>query len=290
MRKFTAVLLVFAAVFSVVISGCGKAETKITESTTSTVTTTAAEVHTEETTISWEEANVLRAEKLVATKADFEKLENLVRNITLINLPDSDDEYDSTSDTAFQKAMYMMYNSGVHLSHGINGEEFVFECFGEYDEDAKKFVFEPDPLNRFADVEDAAGYIRINAEYVDWVLENVLCVTPDHGKTSDDFDYSSYPNPEKYYYYDGYYYYSCHEGGGGGGPLTTIGFKYNRDGSYTVKLTSFDRDYEEGYDVERGSYRGYEIYEVRASLKAIEGERVWAISYIRTVENVDHEG
>lgn len=273
MKKIIAVLIALITL----ASGCGKAETEITESTTGI-----------ETTISWEEAEVLRAEKLVATKEDFEVLKASARMV--LRCATGDNGYDCTSDTAFKDAMYMMYNSGVHLGYGINGKESDSECFGEYDEDAGKFVFEPDPLNKFADVEDAAGYVRINAEYVEWVLENVLCVTPDRTKSSDDFDYSFYPNAEEFYYYDGYYYYSRHEGGGGGPLFEIIGYNYNRDGSYTVKFTTFDRDREDEYDVENGLYYGYSIIEANASLKEVDGERVWAISYVKVVEDVDFEG
>ncbi len=281
MKKFIAVLIAFAAM----ASGCGKAENKTTESTTSSIATTTAEVQTEETTISWEEARILRAEKLVADKEDFEALEYYIRAIMMAS---SGNGYDSSSPNAFANAMYMISNQGPDLSELI-GKNADVERYGEYDKTTEKFVFEPDPLDKFKDIEEVAGYLKIEAKFVDRVLESVLCVTPDHSKTSDDFDYSSYPGAEEYYYYDGYYYYSLHEGGGGDGPLFTIGYKYNRDGSYTVKFTTFDRDSESAYDVEYGLYYGYAILEANASLKEVDGERIWAISNIKIVENIDQE-
>lgn len=289
MKKAIAILLALTVVFALAASCCSKEETAKNEITTAESTAAVKETPVrEETTISWEEAAILRAQKLVATKEDFEALEKTALKV-LRCTPDKFRGYDSSSDLAFQDAMYMIYNSRLHLGHGISGKEPEFESFGEYDKDAGKYVFEPDPLNMFSDVEDAAGYIRINAGYVEWVLENILCTKPDRTKTSDDFDYSAYPNAEEFYYHDGYYYYSTHEGGGGGGPIQTIGYTYNRDGSYTVRFTSFDRDRDDEYDVEHGLYTGYAITEANAILKDVDGERVWSISYIKIIENMDQE-
>lgn len=298
MKKLIAMALTLTLVFTLAAAGCRKSEketakettTAISESTTVTETTSAEE--DEETTISkelFEIYKAVRKTKLVAEKADFEMLECVVRNIWLINL--SRDFYDSSSDLAFQDAMYMIYNDGVHLGFGLYGKESGMESFVTRFENAENYATEPDPLNRFADKEDSAGYVRIDAEYVDWVLENVLDVKPDRTKTSKDFDYSSYPNAEEFYYYDGYYYYSMPDGGGGGGNgLQTIGFVCNLDGSYTVRFTTFDRDYEDGYDnVRNMTHYGYSIIEATASLEDVDGERVWRITYAGDLEHIEQE-
>ena len=301
MKRIIAFSLVLMTVFTFVISGCSKTDTENVETTTivqnnQAETTAVAQENQEETTltqkdqvettISWDEAAVLRAQKLVATKEDFEVLEWSAK---MIMCTSSGRGYDSSSDTAFMDAMYMIYNTGVKLVSEINGRQFEIEHFGNYDEDAGKFVFEPDPLNKFEDIEDIAGYVKIDADDVDWILENVLCVTPDRTKTSDDFDYSSYPNAEEYYYYDGYYYYSAREGGGGADNFHTIGYQYNRDGSYTVRFTTFNSDSEDEYDVENGMYYGYSLFEANASLTDVDGERVWAMSYVKAIEHIEQE-
>lgn len=295
MNKLIASVLILTLAFTLTAAGCRKTETPeettafVSESTTVAETTSAEE--NEETTISkelYEIYKAVRKTKLVAEKEDFEMLECVVRNIWLINL--SRDFYDSSSELAFQDAMYMMYNSGVHLGFGLYGKESGFESFKNYKSGAENYTSEPDPLNRFADKEDCFGYIRIDAEYVDWVLENVLDVKPDRTKSSEDFDYSSYPNAEDYYYYDGYYYYSLHDGGGGGERLHTIGFVCNLDGSYTVRFTTFDRDYEEGYDnITNMTHYGYSIIEATASLEDVDGERVWRITYAGEIEHIEQE-
>lgn len=296
MKKLIAITLALTLAFTLAAAGCRKTETQeetttvASEITTSTETTQSQEEENE-TTISPELFKIyeeVRKTKLMAEKADFEMLECVVRNISLINL--SRDFYDSTSELAFQDAMYMIYNSGVHLGFGLYGKESSFEWFQRYDSKAENYASEPDPLNRFAGEEDCLGYVRIDAEYVDWVLENVLDVTPDRTKSSEDFDYSSYPNAREYYYYDGYYYYSMTDGGGGGEHLKTIGFVCNLDGSYTVRFTTFDREYEDGYDnVGDMTHYGYSIIEATASLENVDGERVWKITYTGDVEYIEQE-
>ena len=296
MKKLIAMTLALTLAFTLATAGCRKTETaKETTTVTSestTVTETTLPQAEEESTISQELFNlyrIIRKTKLMAEKEDFEMLECVVRNISLINL--SRDFYDSSSELAFQDAMYMMYNSGVHLGFGIYGKDGGFESFQNYNSNAENYASEPDPLNRFTDKENCYGYVRIDAEYVDWVLENVLDVMPDRTKSSKDFDYSSYPNAEEYYYYDGYYYYSMPDGGGGGGNgLHTIGFVCNLDGSYTVRFTTFDRDYEDAYRyVETNTHYGYSIIEATASLMDVDGERIWRITYVGDIENIEQE-
>ena len=287
MKKIVAILLAITAVFSLVVSGCRETETEQpkAETTAETTATTETTLPTEELTISWELARTLRAKKLVADKEDFSDFEHMVRRFLLSLHGD----YDSSSPDAFKNAMYMLFNSGVNMCSEMYGKDPNAERFGEYDEEAGRFVFEPDPLNRFSDIEEVAGYKKVDAEYVDWVLENVFCVTPDHTKTSKDFDYSAYPNYEEYYYYNGYYYASLHEGGGGGGPVKTIGYIYNRDGSYTVRFTTFE-DKDLGLDSsDMLYYSGYDIIEATASLEEVDGQRVWAMSEVKILERFDQE-
>lgn len=293
MKKFTAILLSLTTVFTLAICGCNKTESENTGITAGTSVTeisieasSSEETLSAKTTLSFEEAELIRAGKLIATRDDFICLESVVRSILFVNLPR--DEYDSSADVAFQDAMYMIYNSGMHLSSGICKKEVDSESHYKYGEYASSFV--ADPLDKFSDIEDAVGYIKVDAEDVDWILENVLGVTPDRTKTSDDFDYSDYPNFEEYYYHDGYYYYSVHDGGGGGGShFRIIGFRYNRDGSYTARFTTFDRESESEYTIEDGTYYGYSILEATASLMDVDGERVWLVSNAKSVEYIDQE-
>ncbi|MGN0573022.1 MAG: hypothetical protein ACI4IX_03690, partial [Acutalibacteraceae bacterium] len=220
----------------------------------------------------------VQTENLKATDEDFEDLVNTIRGVWLSSLSKSTDNmfneekylFDSTSDSALPDAMYMIQNQGVCLFNNLPYEK------AKRDSNENKEA--TDPLNKF----NGVTYRKLDANQVDWILENVLCVTPDRTKTDDDFDTSKYYGIFNYYYYDGYYYYAVEDGGGGGNYPEIIDYSEQPDGSYIVKFSTEDKgDSLYKYD--------YDILEASVALKDVDGERVWAVSYLKVLEHIDVE-
>ena len=180
--------------------------------------------------------------------------------------------YDSSSEDALAYAMFMIYNTGVNLSIHFDMIEDD-EYYILYDEELPA-----DPLGQF-ELTPGEGYVKLNADQVDWVLINCLNVTPDRTKTDDDFDIEYYGLFD-YYYYDGYYYYDAREGGGGGYLGEPIDYVKNEDGSYTLKYSTIDEVYPED---------DYNIMEVNAFIHEVDGEEIWCVNYVKDIEYISGE-
>lgn len=180
--------------------------------------------------------------------------------------------YDSSSEDALGYAMFMIYNTGVNLSNHFDMID-DYEFYILYDEELPA-----DPLGQF-ELTPGEGYCKINADQVDWVLENCLNVTPDREKTDDDFDFDYYGLFD-YYYYDGYYYYDAAEGGGGGDSPVLVDYTENEDGSYTVRYMNCD-----GIDCQ--CRYGHEVLEANAYLKTVDGQQEWCVSYVKQVDFIE---
>jgi hypothetical protein len=181
----------------------------------------------------------------------------------------------------------MIFNTGsMGLSHHLDipVEEEVFHRYRDYDKTGETCAFPPDPENMFT---DDFGYLKINADHVDFILKNVLCIEPDRTKTDEDFDRSRYYGIFNYYYCDGYYYYQYDEGGGGYYLSDTVDYIQQADGSYIVKLSSYNEiDVIDPHTGEPDEDYVYTIFEVSAALKEIDGKRIWSVSYIKPAEYV----
>lgn len=183
--------------------------------------------------------------------------------------------YDSSSDDALAYAMFMIMNEGISFARYNNLVTDITAC---YDNGSDEEI-PADPLGQF-EILPGEGYWKINADQVDWVLINHLNVTPDREKTDDDFDIEHH-GVFDYYYYDGYYYYDLVEGGGGGGyPPTLIDYVVNEDESYTVTYSSIDEIYP-GDE--------YNIMEVNAFIREVDGEEIWCINYFKDIEYISGE-
>ena len=265
--------LLLSAIMLCSFAACGKQGTETSETTAKPEETTA-------------ESSV-QSENLKATDEDFEDLVITIRGVWLSSLSKSTDDvfneekylFDSTSDSALPDAMHMIQNSGVsfYFSSKDVDDYSDQDYYYTYNyKDGKESEFPIDPLNQF----NGGSYCRLDANQVDWILKNVLCVTPDRTKTDDDFDTSKYHGIFNYYYYDGYYYYAIEDGGGGGNFPEIIDYSEQPDGSYIVKFSTMDKAYPE-YD--------YDILEASVALKDVDGERVWAVSYLKVLEHIDVE-
>lgn len=270
-KKTRIISLLLSAIMLCSFAACGKQVTEASETTAKPEETTA-------------ESSV-QSENLKATDEDFEKLRDTVGIIKIVFSDDGKYIFNSESETAFANAMHRMLNEDIPLfseilkTYGINPDCKSFNTFYLSDSTDDITYSGKDPLDIFGD----KPYCTLNADQVDWILENVLCVTPDRAKTDDDFksvisDYDLFD----YYYYDGYYYYAIEEEGGGGGNFPEIiDYSEQTDGSYIVRFSTEDKDSEYKDD--------YEILEASVALKDVDGERVWAVSYLKVLEHIDVE-
>lgn len=308
MKKFTAAILAFAILFA--FAAC--AEKQNTEPETTAKAETTAQANTE--TVTQEPTNAVNVNgNLTATEADFDTLAEITLGIVrcganinpvfpgndlmgneyvelVRNTTPEDYEnayyYNSTSESALGDAMYMIFNtSAMGFTNFLDGldievEKEVFSVYYNSDK------YTPDPLNQYT---DSFGYIRYNADSIDFVLRNVLCVEPDRTKTDDDFDSPGYTTLFNYYYYDGYYYYEYDEGGGGGPGHNVIDYTLQPDGSYIVKLSDYNESDTIDYSTVDESIDEnyvYTIYEASAALKEIDGKKIWSVSYLKPAEYV----
>ncbi|MDY6016325.1 MAG: hypothetical protein SPI97_01755 [Oscillospiraceae bacterium] len=277
--KTRIISLLLSAIMLCSFAACGKQGTEASETTAKPEDTTA-------------ESSV-QSENLKATDEDFEDLVITIRGVWLSSPVKYTDDlnrdhlvyekeylFDSAADSALPDAMYMIQNEGICIYSSPKGVEDGSdrENYNIYNyQDGKESEFPIDPLNQFS----GGSYCKLDADRVDWILENVLCVTPDRTKTDDDFDTSKYHGIFNYYYYDGYYYYAIEEGGGGGNFPEIIDYSEQTDGSYIVRFSTEDKDSEYKDD--------YEILEASVALKDVDGERVWAVSYLKVLEHIDVE-
>lgn len=307
MKKITAVILSFAMLLA--FAACGDKQIKENETT--------AEAKAEQ--ITEEQTNTVNANGyLTATEADLDVLSDVVFGIIRCGadvipvFPDNDlrgEEYvelvrgatpedyenayfyNSASENALGDAMYMIFNTSamgfLNFIESLNIEvEEEFYC--KYGNNGELVEMVPDPLNQYA---DSFGYLKFNADNIDFILRNVLCVEPDRTKTDEDFDSSRYHALFNYYYCDGYYYYEYDEGGGGDPFINIIGYEQQPDGSYIVRFSDYNdtdtmtTDYETLNEVVNENYV-YTIYETSAALKEIDGQKIWSVSYLKPAEYV----
>ncbi len=293
MKKAVAIILAFSMIF--VFAACGKnAEPEALPNATTAATDESA-----------------ASEFLEASEEDFECLREIVLGI-LRSTPNNNvcfgeyesyDEYvelmrnsspedfenkyfyNSQSESALAEAMYMMWNEmsmGFFHFTDVEVDYDVITRYDEYEETGETCKMQPDPKGLFT---DDFGYVKLNADQIDFILKNILCVEPDRTKTDDDFDTTGFNVLFDYYYSDGFYYYQYEEGGGGRLAPHIVDFSRQADGSYIIKLSSYDEDemashFENGYSEEYF----YEVDEVSAALKEVDGKKVWSVSYLKPYE------
>lgn len=297
MKKLMALILTFAMLL--VFASCGeKNEAESLADTTAGAETTAA---------------VTAAKYLKASDEDFGYLSNIVHGILrstpngspvfdnydgmaeladLVRNSSAEDYkdkyfYNSSSESALADAMYMMWNQksmGFYHFTDVEVECESFDRYADYDETGETREFSADPKGMFT---DDFGYVKLNADQIDFILENILCVEPDRTKTDDDFDTAGYYGVFDYYYSDGFYYFQLEEGGGGGKAPEIVDYSEQSDGSYIVTLSSYNEsDTTDHFTGGLDEDYVYIIYEASAALKEVDGKRVWAVSYVKPVEYV----
>lgn len=295
MKKLTAIILAIAMLFAFVACSNNK-NTETTSEKETTAMQEAAEIEFLEATdkdfgyLSDIVLGILRStpnNRPVFGEYDSEaEIAELVRNSSPEDYKDKY-FYNSSSENALGDAMYMIWNQksmGFHYFTDIEVGCESFDRYSDYDETGETREFAADPKGMFT---DDFGYVKLNADQVDFILKNILCVEPDRTKTDDDFDTSEYYGVFDYYYNDGFYYYQLEEGGGGGKAPEIMDYKVQPDGGYIVKLSSYNEvDTTDPFTGELDEDYVYLIYEVSASLKEIDGKRIWSVSYVKPIEYV----
>ena len=275
MKKLTVALLALSVLLA--FNSCGDTTDRQIETTALSGSTS-----TQSAVVSKTEQNV--SKNLKATEKDFDTLTVVSYGIWHSSPHIWVEEgyiHNKDSDYALIEAMHMIYNDGLSLAFEID------ECYG-IELDWKSFlndyssespVFPVDPLDMLpTDSPGVCGYIRLNADQVDWILENILSVMPDRSRIYFDLNPYDDDSTTDCYYHEGYYYYLIQEGGGGGNHPAIIDYVQQPDGSYVVKFSAYDEEYE---------YKNaYQILEVSAVLKEIDGKRVWSVSSVEVIDYV----
>lgn len=260
-RKITASFLVFVLTF--ILVSCTKADRE------ETVTTGRFEQEFSETV-----TERMETKNLTATDSDFVALTETVRGVWLSSSNTCEEGvflYNKSFDSALDDAMQMIFNEGVgffSFAEEIYNISLEPEKFSFYDDNGKPVATPEDPLGMFyPGMPGSFGYLKFEAEKIDWMLENIFSVEPDKNYINEHMGR---------YYFDGYYYFRLDEGGGGGYTLILLDYEEQSDGSYLVTFST----HEEGYEFETE----YSILEASAVLREVDGKRIWQISYLKVNE------
>ena len=111
-----------------------------------------------------------------------------------------------------------------------------------------------DPLSQFTEF----GYICYPADNFDWILKNVLNVTPDRN------------NPPVGYYEGGYYYNAAPGGFGSGLWFENYDFQLVEDNKFKITVTVF-------FEYADPGENPYSYSTYIAQLKEVDGKRVWSV-------------
>lgn len=187
------------------------------------------------------------------------------------------ESYDYKVDNAFEKAFGI-----IHGAPYYNFSELVGDIYRiHYENDV---IF---PSGDGDDMTDPRGYWRqyryVDAEFIDFILENMFNVKPDHnyilymdeGWSDEDNTYA--------YYEDGYYYSDAGDGGDGCGPEVTVKtVEILSDGKYQItvyyRIVAGDENGEPVTFIDGGDLN------IIAEMKNIDGNSVWSFYEIKQVK------
>ncbi len=266
--KRPAALVLGACLLVGLLSGCGAKPEPEDPTQTAPTETTAAPT---ETTAAPTSAVPADAPATKAELDDFEEMFTIFASFAYC--VNEDLNYDSAAENALPVALYSIRNVWYDLygyyreKKGWQGEE-KFVSDSEYDEAAERYVFKtPDPLG----LVNWYYYEQIPAKRVDWILENILNVQPDHN-----FNSFQREDREKYsclqcYYHDGSYYYGLGDGGDAGVLARVDSETLGADGMYTLRVSL----------VSYGDDSVLETCTVKAKLRDVDGSREWQIHTVQ---------
>ena len=185
------------------------------------------------------------------------------------------ESYDSKSEDAFEKAIGI-----IHGAPYYNFSELVSGIYRIHYEGSEVF-----PSGDENDLTDPRGYWKqfryIEAEFVDFILENMFNVKPDHEYIFYTEDWYSGVGDGTYVYYeDGYYYSDAGDGGDGCGPEVTVKkVEILPDGKYQV--TVHYRVVSRGINNEIETVADGGDIIVVAEMKNIDGNSLWSFYEIK---------
>lgn len=200
---------------------------------------------------------------LEPTSSDFDTLVNKYYHWVCVNF--YKDYFSFDSSTCSVKDAIDKMISPMIPSFGLFDNYFGFD--NKYSESISAYNSPTrDPKNKVAENLDVfyanpdkywMGCVKIDAEKVDWLMKNILNVTPDHNYVSNDS-----------YYYDGYYYCATGQGGDGCNVPTVSGKERLSDGKYKMTF----------------NYGNNHSTEIVVALKNIDGKREWSFYNIKEIK------
>lgn len=252
-RKLTALIL--AMVILTTFAACKSNEKpEETPQSQTEIPLTEAETQTE----------IEKPQNLIASDSDFDALLDLLNSLSFN--PGYTFEYSSDSPDAYKTVMseiIPVWGGEFPIYEYIYGESATnTSLVREHDEQS-------DPLNKFP---SSYYYEKVSAEKIDWILENIFNIHPNH----DGFELTGYPwdndGPCRAYYYDGYYYFTQGDGGSAGFLLEIITFDKLDNNIYSVCYNSYNED---GLAA---------TYKVKCALKDTDHGTFWTLYSIERVK------
>lgn len=183
------------------------------------------------------------------------------------------ESYDYKAKDAFENAL-----SIIHGAPYYNLYERVDEIYRMRYEESVIF-----PLGNEDDITDPRGYWTqfryVEAEYIDFILENMFNVKPDHEHILYIIGWVSEGKDVYAYYQDGYYYSYAGDGGDGVGPEVTVKkVEILPDGKYKVTVHYRIVEAEDVTFIDGGDLN------VVAEMKNIDGNSIWSFYEIEPVK------
>lgn len=207
------------------------------------------------------------------SNTDAQNLTDLLEYIFFYGM----ESYNYKAENAFEKAFSIIHGAPFYNFYEVVGGIYRIR----YDDSV---IF---PTGDENDITDPRGYWkqfrRVEAEFVDFILENMFNVKPDHDYILYAEGWSSKNDGIFAYYQDGYYYSDAGDGGDGYGPEVTVKkVEILPDGKYKVTVY---------YRVVAGDENGDTVtfidvgdMEVVAEMKNIDGMSLWSFYEIKPVK------
>lgn len=203
------------------------------------------------------------SQNLIATEKDFEDLVALLSSLT--QMRGWTFEYSNTSSDAYENVVREIIPA---YGEEIPIYKYVYK---ENSPHVWKADRQNDPLDRFRQ-SNCYYYEKVSAERIDWILENIFNVRPNHDGLEITDEYGN-DNSCRIYYYDGYYYYGQGDGGGSGYILEITNYDKNDDNTYVVYYNAYDDEDEL-----------YASYKVQCALKDMDYGTFWSLYSIERLK------
>ncbi|MGN0178595.1 MAG: zinc-ribbon domain-containing protein [Monoglobaceae bacterium] len=168
---------------------------------------------------------------------------------------------------------YREYDSGeigsTHEAYHLLLDGLGWICLEQFFPGADYYTFQQnesqnDPKGVFA----GGDYHKLPAEKVDWIIENVFDVFPDHNIYCNNYCNQEYKS-STIYYEDGYYYVQVEGGDVEGMPVCVFEDENWNDSICSVTGHFYDKEYSENINIA--------TFDAKVQLNIVDGKRVWKI-------------